>query len=73
MASVPFVGVPTENIWQAVHWTKPLLYGMQRAVKDSKPWKDIPISSGPLVGVPTENIWQAVQKQIRYYMGCKER
>ena len=73
MPSIPLVGVLTENIWQAVHQTKPLLYGMQRAVKNSKPWKDIPMASVPFVGVPTENIWQAVHGQNRYYMGCKER
>ena len=60
MASDQFVGVPTGNIWQAIQETIPLLYGMQRAVKNSKPWKDIQMASNPLVGVPTGNIWQAV-------------
>ena len=71
-----FAGVLTKSIWQAVQLEimekkvllESHLYGMQRAVKYSKPWKDIPIGSIPFVGVPTENIWQAVQgiKPLRF-------
>ena len=62
---------PTESIWQAVQMTIPLLYGMLRAVKVSKSWKDITLASIPFVGVLTESIWQAVHITIPLLYGIQ--
>ena len=56
--SIPLVGVPTEKYLASCSMDQNPYYMGCKAEKDSKPWKDIPISSIPLVGVLMENIWQ---------------
>ena len=68
--SIPFAGVPSEDIWQAVHGTKPLRYGTQRAVCAFEPWKDFRETCVRFAGVPTEDIWQAVQLTITLKSGA---
>ena len=57
-----------ENIWQAVHLTERLGYGMQTAESALEFRLHIRIPWFLFAGVLTENIWQAVQwtKPLRY-------